>query len=210
MDLRISLDRRKIIMKRALISVLMALVLVIAPAIGANAASTATVTVTAVPSFLDISVAPTTWTINGIDGNGTIATNTVYYANPAGSSGDVTAPNATIVDGDCQFTATNSSTVPVNIAINMSDFSGGNAMTNNGTGYSTNGATTYGASVYVSGLAWPGGAVTAAASSSSNSITSLAASGTKKFGVAIKTRTDAWTAGTSLTSTITLTATSAS
>ena len=111
-----------------------------------------------------------------------------------------------MVDGECQFTATNDGNVAIDITINFPDHTGGDASTNSNSGYGTNGASSFGASSYISGLAWPGGAVTLQASGSSVSIDALAASGTKKFGIAYKAQSGAWTSATAMNSTVALTA----
>jgi hypothetical protein len=190
-----------------ILGVFLALVMVLAFSVPAMAQTTATVTVTGTPAFVGISIAQSTWTINGIDGSGFIAPNTTYYSNATGASGDVTAPENPVVDGDCYFTMANTSTVATNIVANMADFSGGDAMTNINTGYANNGANTYGASTYISGAAWPAGVVILKSSASANMKAALAASTALKFGVAIKTQSGAWGSGSAMTSTITVTAT---
>lgn len=171
------------------------------------AATTATITVTATPAFIGISIAQSTWTINGIDGSGKIAPATTYYSNGTGATGDVTAPNNPVIDGDCYFEVTNTSTVATDMTGNMSDFTGGDAMTNINTGYTNNGANAYGASTYTTGAAWPAGAVILKSSASSAIKSSVAASTPLFFGIAIKTQSGAWASGTGETSTVTVTAT---
>ncbi len=192
-------------MKRIILSLTLALVLLLVPASGAFAATSQTVTVTAIPSFISIANSPDNWTVNGIDGNSRIATSTTYYANPTGSSGDVTAPQSTVVDGDCYFTITNTSTVTTNITANWSDFTGGDAMTNSNTGSAT--ATSFGAYVWISGMTYATGKVIAKSSGSDALKSGLAASTNLLWGATISTRTNAWTSGSTQTSTITLTAT---
>jgi hypothetical protein len=192
-----------------LLPILIAVILIFAIAIPASAATTATITVTSTPAFIGISIAQNTWTVNGIDGAGFSVINTNYYSNATGATGDVTAPENPVVDGDCYFTMANTSTIPTNITANMVDFTGGDASANINTGYATNGAGTYGASTYISGAAWPAAAVILKSSASSAMKSSLAASTALKFGVAIKTQSGAWAAGTGMTSTITVTATAA-
>ncbi len=186
-------------MKKLLLTLFAVLVLAAIPATGVFAATTATVTVTATPGFIGIANDPNTWPI------GVITINTTYYANPLGGT---TAPSATVVDGECRWTLTNSSTVTINVAIDFNDFAGGNTMTNGNTG--SNGATTFGAYSYLSGSAYPGERVTLNNDASTNLISNmLAATTTKKWGAEMKTRTDAWTTGDALTATIVLTATAA-
>jgi hypothetical protein len=192
-----------------ILSVFLALVTILYIAVPASAATTATITVTSTPAFIGISIAQNTWTVNGIDGNTFSNINTTYYSNATGASGDVTAPENPVVDGDCYFTMANTSTIPTNITANMVDFTGGDASANINTGYATNGAGTYGASTYISGAAWPAAAVILKSAASAAMKASLAASTALKFGVAIKTQSGAWAAGTGMTSTITVTATAA-
>lgn len=196
---------------KRLLSVLLAVMLVISvvglTAIPALAATTATITVTATPSFIAIAIAQNTWTINGIDGSGKIAINTTYYSNGTGASGDVTAPNNPVVDGDCYFEIANTSTVATDMTANMSDFAGGDAMTNINTGYANNGANQYGASTYTTGAAWPAGAVILKSSASAALKASVGATTNVFFGIAIKTQSGAWASGTNETSTVTVTAT---
>jgi len=195
-------------MKRWLI-VLIALVVLLVPST-AFAATSATVTVTATPSFISITIAQSTWTINGIDGSGKIAPNTTYYSNATGATGDVTPPSATVVDGECYFMVDNTSSVVTDLTTNMIHFTGGDAMQNIDTGYTTNGANAFGASTYISGAAWPGGAVILKNAASAAMKVDLAATTDLYFGVAIKTQSGAWSSGSNMTSTITVTATDSS
>jgi len=71
-------------MKKLIISVILALSLLMIPASGVFAGTTANVNVTAVPSLVDISISNTDWTINGISGNGTIDANQTYYSKASG------------------------------------------------------------------------------------------------------------------------------
>lgn len=194
-------------MRRLILSAILALTLVAAFAVPVFAAPSADVTVTATPSFLSISIAQNTWTINGIDGTGKLAINATYYSNATGASGDVTAPTATVVDTDCYFLITNTSTVVTNMTANMIHFTGGDAMTNTDTGYATNGANAFGASTYTTGATWPTGAVILKNAASAALKTSVAATTNVYFGVAIKTQSGAWASGSSQTSTITVTVT---
>ena len=96
-------------MRKNLIGVLFAVVLIAVLAVPVSATD---ITVTATPAYVSFSSAPTTWTLNGITGDSKIDVDTVYYANPLG---DTTAPSATVADGECQFTWTNDSSVNINI-----------------------------------------------------------------------------------------------
>jgi hypothetical protein len=189
-------------MKRLLISLVLALALLMVPSAGALAA-TQEVTVTATPSYLGISNAPTTWTLNEYSGNNTIQADTIYYSNPLG---DTTPPSATVVDGECRFTITNTSSVPTYVVINISNFTGGSdPMTNSEAG--TNGAGTFGAYSWYSGMTYPDDKVIAKTTGSDNLTSSLAANTDLKWGMEVKTQSDAWTGGTSSTATITITVT---
>ena len=192
--------------RRILVAILTVLTLVSTMAIPALADTTAGVTVTAAPSFVGIAIAQSTWTINGIDGSGKLAINTTYYSNATGANGDVTAPSATVVDGECYFTMTNTSTVATNITLNMPHFVGGDAMQNINTGYANNGANSFGASTYISGASWPSAAVIAQNSSSAAMKSGLTAGTSLLFGIAIKTQSGAWASGTAMTSAVLVTA----
>lgn len=188
-------------MKRLVISAVMALMLALIPATGALAATTQDVTVTAQPAFVSIANTPTTWTINGIGGGSArIAPSTTYYSNP---SGNTTAPSATVVDGECLFAVTNTSSVATNIVVNFPNHSGGDASTN---GNGTAGANAFAAFGYVSGQLLSS-KVTLQAAGSANLISSLAATTDFKWGIQYNSQTGAWTSGTSMTSTVTMTAT---
>ena len=191
-------------MKKVLISVLAASVLVVVGVMPALAGTSTDVSVTALPSWVSFSSLPTTWTLNGITGSGAIAVNTIYYANPLG---DTTAPSATVVDGECQFTWTNDSSVNINVYVNCGAFTGGSAtMTNSDAG--TNGATTYGAYSWYSGMTYSG-KVIVKASASSVLYTTVTPGADKKWGAEIKTRTDAWTGGGASTATMVISAVAA-
>lgn len=90
----------------------------------------------------------------------------------------------------------------VDVVINMEDLG---TMTNGGGGYTVNGATSYGASAYCSGDAWPGGAITLA--TADNPFETGFVPGSEKWGVALLTQTDSFTVAGALTGDINLTAT---
>lgn len=166
------------------------------------AATTQDVTVTATPEYVSISNSPSTWTLNGITGSGVIQVDTIYYSNPLG---DTTAPSATVVDGECRFTITNSSTVAIDLTVTCGAFAGGDAnMTNSDTG--ANGATTYGSYCWYSGMTYAS-KVIVKSSGSGVMYNELAALTDIKWGAEIETRTDAWTGGSSSTATMTISAT---
>ncbi|MBI2832055.1 MAG: hypothetical protein HYX79_07345 [Chloroflexi bacterium] len=189
-------------MKRLVLTFLLSILLGLMPAGSAKADTTADVTVTAVPSFIAITNSPNTWTINGITGSGVIATSTTYYTNPLG---DTTAPSATVVDGECRFTVTNTSTVAIDLTVNMGNFTGGDAMTNGDTGSA--GGTSYGAYAWVSGATYATEKQILKSAASTAIKTSLAASTNIKWGISLSTRTTAWSTGDTQTATATITAT---
>lgn len=189
-------------MKKLLISLALVLVLVVGFIIPVSADTSDDVTVTATPEFIAITSAPTTWTINDLTGSGVILVDTVYYANPGG---DTTPPSATVVDGECNFTITNTSTVATDITCTWGSFTGGDGdMTNSDLG--TNGATTYGAYSWFSGDTYASKVIIKSTGSDVGK-NALGATTNIKWGCEIETRTNAWTGGSSSTSTLTVTAT---
>lgn len=189
-------------MKKLVIIALVILVAISATINGVLAAVSDTVSVTATPAYISISVSPDTWTLNGITGSAVIEPSTTYYSNPLG---DTSAPANPVVDGACTFTLTNTSTVSTDIVANWSDFTGaGDTMANSNSGSPA--AATYGAASYVSGAAWPGGKVTVQSAASADMINNLGATTNKKFGFQIYTRTNIWTAANVMSGTITVTA----
>jgi len=190
-------------MRKTLIAILMALALVVVPVGSALADSSVTVNVTATPAFVSLTVDVNTWEINGIAVPGSkIRPSTTYYSNPLG---DTTAPATPVVDSACRFQFTSNGNVAIDITCNFANFAG-IVMTNSNGGYTVNGATAFGASGYASVAAWPGGAVIFQNANSAKFIDNLPAGGTKKWGVALKTQSDVFTAATAMTSTITCTA----
>ena len=187
--------------KFALLVMLVAIISLL-PINHAFAATSQSVTVTATPSFISISNAPGTWTINGITGDSRIDTSTTYYSNPLG---DTTSPSDPVTAGECQFTITNTSNIAIDITVNFEDFTGGDAMTNGNSGSA--GASTFGAYSYHEGMTYSTGKVVAKATGSGALKTNLAASTNLKWGVAISTQTDDWSSGDAMTSTVTVTAT---
>jgi uncharacterized membrane protein len=167
----------------------------------ANAATSATVTITAAPAFVGITNDPNTWTINGLTHSGFVKNNTVYWSNPTDDQTTPTAGGAT--DGQCRFTLTNASTVPTNITLSIADFSGGDAIKNGNIG--TSNTTHYGAYGYYSGLAMAS-KVIAQSSGSDPLIVSLAGLTNKKWGIEIKMQTVDWTSATNMTAVATITA----
>lgn len=191
-------------MKRLLLSVILALVLVLSTALPVFAATSDDVVVTATPEYIAITVAPDTYDIGGTSAVILIAT--TYYA--CGLAGDeTTPPGATVNDADCEFTITNTATVDIDITINFPHFASGDAMQNSGGGYTDAEAGEFGCSGYASGVSWPAGSVIFDNTGSSVFINALGATTDIKFGWALKTQSDVWTSGTPMTSTVNVAAT---
>ena len=176
--------------------------LMVSPAL---AATTAVVTVTGTPAYVAVTISPTTYTINS-DNSGTsvLAINTTYYSNPLGGT---TSPSATVVDGECDFTVTNTASIPTDLTGNMSDGSGGsNPMTNvNG---AAAGASSYSAYAYYSGETFASKVLLkSSASTLGNFKSNLGATTNIKVGFQFSTQTGAWTGGTGSTYTLTITST---
>jgi hypothetical protein len=183
--------------RKTLIAILIALALVVIPV---GSAFGADVTVTATPSYVTLNNTPITWDVGNAGTK--ILPNTTYYSNPLGGT---TPPSATVLDGECHFTAdTTGSTVNTTLTVTWGTFTGGGCdMTNSDTG--SNGATTYGAYCWYSGMTYTNKVVVK--STGSDAMKSAHAPGSVKWGVEIKTRTNDWTSGTASTSTLTITAT---
>jgi len=191
-------------MKKTILAIMLALALVVIPAGNAFAAISDDVEVTATPSILSITVVdkgstpdPANWIINDVaEATGQlIVRDTTYYANPLG---DTTVPVG-VVDGECHFTLTNDGDVNADIDISMTDLSG---MTIVAGGYTVNGATSFGASAYISGAAFPGGNVNLF--TTDTDFQNNFAPGSVDWGVALKTQTDSFTVAGDLSGTIDL------
>ncbi len=171
------------------------------------AATSDNITVTATPAFLSITVTPDTWAPNDIVGNGvtpkgTIAPDTVYYANPLG---DATVPSDPVVDGECRFTITNTSSVNTTITINFPDHTGGDASTNSNLG--TNDTTKFGAYSYFSGNDYSTEKVIVKAAGSDPAYVNLGATTNILLGLAYESQSNAWTSATPMVSTVNVAAT---
>jgi hypothetical protein len=170
--------------------------------IPALAATTAPITISAVPAYIALTVSPDTWTLNNIVGDGVtpkglIAPNTIYYSNPLG---DATAPaGATVVTGECLFEITNTSTLTTDVFVNIPAFTGGSAAMANKDTDGTNSATEFGAFSWYNGMTYAN-KVVAKSTGSAALKEDLAPTTNLKFGVEIKTRSNAWTGGTASTS----------
>ena len=192
--------------KRLLIALVLAMVLVVAFTVPAFAATSQNVTVTATPAFIAIANAPGTWVPNDIVGDGvtpkgTIGPDTVYHSNPLG---DETAPSDPVVDGECRFTITNTSSVAIDLTVNFPDHTGGDASTNSDLG--TNDTTKFGAYSYCSGMTYSTGKVIAKVTGSDAMKENLAATTDILWGLTYESQSDAWTSGVAMASTVVITA----
>jgi len=185
-----------------ILPVVIALVAIFAFSVPAMAATTATVTVTAQPAFIAISIVQNTWTINGIVNDGYIEPDTVYYSNP---QGDTTALTATVAANEGYFDVTNTSSVDIDLTVDMGNFTGGtDNMTNSDLG--SNDTTKYGAYSYYEGCTYADDKVIVQTTASDVLWTSSSPGDDIDLGVVLETQSNAWTAGDSSTATITITA----
>ncbi len=190
---------------RVLTPIILAIIALLGWSMPVMAATTATVTVTQAVSYIAITIAPTTYTLNSDNGaSGKVSPNTTYYSNPLGST---TSPSATVDVGECDFTITNTSTIVTDLTGNMSDFSGGSDNSTN-SNLGTNDTTKYGAYAYYSGETYSSKVILkASGSDTGNFKASLAATTNIKVGFELKTQSNAWTGANSATSTLTITST---
>ena len=102
--------------KFRILSMVVALVAALVIGIPASAATTATVTITATPEYLamTISNSPVTWAIGAI-----AEATTVYW------TADTLVPAEPLVDGDMKETLTNTGSVTSDITVQCADFTGG-------------------------------------------------------------------------------------
>ena len=194
-------------MRKLLVAMLLVLALIVVPVTPALALTAQDVTVTATPAFIAISNAPGTWTINDIVGVGTkgvMVIDTIYYSNPLG---DCTSPSDPVVDGECRFTITNTSTVITDLTVNFPDHASGDASTNSDLG--TNDTTSFGAYVYCTGMTYSTEKVICKKAASLPMKEDLAATTNILWGITYESQSNAWTSGTPMTSTVTITATAA-
>lgn len=182
------------------LAILSMLAMMLGGAVPTMAATDADITVTATPAFISISNAPGTWTVGGLTGSGYIAPDTLYYANPGG---DTVAPSATVVDGECNFTITNTSTIAIDLTVNFPDHTGGDASTNSDTG--ANGTTSFGAYSYFSGDSFAA-KVIAKSAASDVAYASLGATTDIKWGIQYESQSNAWASGTAMSSTVNIAA----
>lgn len=169
------------------------------PAMGATSAS---VTINATPAYVSITSTPDNWTVNGdAGGTGTIAVNTEYYANP---TSDIQPPSATINATACRFTMNSTSSVAIDVTVNMGNFTGGDAMVNANTGNNTAGG--YGGWTWKTGDTYPADRVLAQSAGSPLLNDALAANTNFTWGAEMETQSGAWTSSTQMTTTMTISA----
>jgi len=201
--------------KRLVISLALAALFALLPATNVFAATEEPVTVTATPAFVGCSNDPDAWTLNDIVGDGvspkgTIAVDTIYYSNPDGDDHspalvhDAEAADTVVAD-ECYFTLTNTSTITTDLFVVIGTFgpTGDADMTNSDTDGS-NGATTYGAFSYCTGMTYSTGKVVCLSTGSDATYEDLAPSTPMKWGMQLETRTNAWTGGAGSTATMTV------
>ena len=184
---------------RYFVGLLIVVVLAILPATPVMAATSATVYVNATPYFMSFTIAPNNWGVNAT-GTNVITPATIYYSNPLD---EMTVPSDPIVDGECWFTITNTSTVATTITINWANFTGGDAMANSDDG--AGGVGTFGGRSYFSGKNYSTQNVTAKSAASDAAYSNLGATTNILFGLTLDTQTDVWTSPDATTSTVTVT-----
>lgn len=181
-------------MKR-LIGVLLALSLVLGVSVPAFAATTADVTITATPTYIAMTVsnAPNTWAI------GVVEEATTYWW-----TADNASPAEPLVDGDMMETITNTGSVAEDIDIHTHNATGGVGWTVSTD--DTPAADEFSLRAGITGMANMA-AMVQVITTDAELIDSLAASGTKKFCMSLKTGT--FTDGVAKSTTATLTASAA-
>jgi len=101
-------------MKRLIVSLVVALMLVLIPAQAVFAAITQDVTITATPTFIALTNSEAAWTV------GTVVGSSTYWW-----TADTLVPADPFVDGDMKSTITNTGSVAEDIDIKVAAFSGG-------------------------------------------------------------------------------------
>lgn len=191
-------------LKRLLISLTLALILTLSMVMPVSAAAAANISVTATPEYIAITNAPDTWLINSLTGTSVIAVDTVYWSNPLGDTTTPTVDGAGVVDGECRFTVTNTSTVAIDLTVLFPHHAAGDASTNSDSG--ENAAGSFGAKTYFTGQLVAGWVICKNAGSDVGK-DALAATTNIKWGIQYESQSDAWTSGTPMTSTVNIAAT---
>ena len=191
-------------MKKLILSLVISLGLLLSFGGNVLAATSQDVTVTANPDYLSITNSPESWTLNGITGEGFIFVNTIYYSNPLG---DTNAPSATVLDGECRFTAHNPlGAETCDLTINISDFTGGDAvMLNSNDG--TNGLFEFGGYCWYSGMTYNDKVIMKTTGSDKMYSLGLAEDTDLLWGAEIKTRFSNWASQAPSTAIMTIIAT---
>lgn len=184
-------------MRKLIVSLLLIVALVLSFSLPVLAAPSAEVTVTAVPSYIAITNSPDAWTINGITGSGVIVPDDVYYAK--GGANETLPPSETVLDTECHFTVTNSSSVNITLTVTCGDFTGGGADMTNSDSDGSNGATTYGMFCWYEGMTYAEKVVVKSTGSAAMITGVVPATTELDWGVEIETRTNAWTSGVAST-----------
>ena len=199
---------------RKLLTLLIALATLGSFALSNIAATTAGITITSTPQFLAITISPSTYNFTGTNGTGSsgaggqgVVPNNVYYSNP---NGDTTAPTgAGALTGECDFTITNTSSVPTNMTVVAANFTSGSDMSTNintstGSTTTTPGTTSYEMQSYFTGQATAAWAPCWNTTGGAVSYSNLAATTNVTFGLIYKDQTNAWTGGTAGQFTVTV------
>jgi hypothetical protein len=205
---------KSLLRNRKLLTILFVLAMLGVFALTNIAATTAGITVTSTPQFLAITISPSSYNFTGVNGTGSsgaggqgVIPNNTYYSNP---NTDTTAPTAAgALTGECDFTITNTSSVPTNLTVVAANFTAGSDQSTNinssiGNTTTTPGATSYEMQSYFTGQA------TAAWTPCWNTVggpasySNLAATTNITFGLIYKDQTNAWTGGTAGQFTVTV------
>jgi len=151
--------------------VISTLVAVLIPAQAVMAASSVNVTISATPGKISITVAPTTYNF------GTVSISETWYGLTTPTE---TEPSYPLAAASCPFTVTNNGNVTIKVRANMSNLTYGSEVWTSGTAP--------GASAFAMHIAKDGdSAWTGAINTTTEFISSLAASGTKKFALRLQT-----------------------
>ena len=130
-------------MRKKLITTLLIIGILLVPTTVAQAATSATVTVYATPSYYSIAVTPTSFTFGGPVG--VLDVSQIIYA----STNTTSAPSNPIHTSEAPFKLSNNSTVRINVAISTDNWTGGDGWVVSHT--ATPGANTFGMKAGVNG-----------------------------------------------------------
>lgn len=110
-----------------LVGIIMAIVGMLGFSLPALAATSDTVTINATPAYIGIAVTEAAWTVNA-GGTSLTTKNTKYYATDTNT--DAEPAHNPVTDADCLLNLTNTSNIHTDITITCTDFSNGDAWTN--------------------------------------------------------------------------------